>query len=84
MVKKIVVTEDDIRLGHKGHCWFCPVNFACERAFNLRCTTNPTRLLVKGATVIVYRLPPAAIEFIRDFDAGRSVSPLEFIIESPE
>lgn len=65
----INVTWDDIRRGIRGDVARCPTGLAMERAG------------AAGVYFPIESLPEVAQNFIRDFDAGRAVRPIEFIMD---
>lgn len=91
---KISVTKEDISRGRKGSCSRCPIALATARGLGWEDTyfrwSNGN--LIKNITVDEfyifvwdrdtnannYRLPPEASEFVRNFDGGICVQPIEF------
>lgn len=85
---KVTVTQKHIREGRVGSAFKCPIAQAVrEQTKNdTTCVGRETFSFRVGdmnepftTTIIRYRLPLAARNFIDDFDQGQSVSPIEFI-----
>jgi hypothetical protein len=82
----IKVTEQDIKNGRKAELRKCPIALVIAR--ELGCNQNGTNSVRVGATCAflgigpLWRLPEVARKFIRAFDRGQPVSPIEF--EMPE
>ena len=81
MKKKIIVnvTARDIKKGCKADGENCPIYRAAKRLKGLTVSwVYPSRIQFTTATVM---LPNSAVNFIKDFDVGKAVSPLKFTIE---
>lgn len=75
---RITVTPLDIVAGKPQDAEFCPIGLACARA--LGCESYAIDITEEAAWLggDYYRLPFVAQEFIRAFDAGQAVDPIEF------
>jgi len=73
---KIIVTEQDIRIGNKADCNFCPIALAGQRALGRPVTVSCYNIY--GGRNDRYPLPKKAQEFICLFDKGEKVGPFEF------
>lgn len=79
---KVQVTAEDIKDGLPHRCSQCPIALAIKRGHNI----NDVQVAPFGHTELLFAtvnghsrpLPPGAAQFVRDFDAGRDVSPFEF------
>lgn len=85
---KVTVTEKHIREGRVGSAFKCPIARAvAEQTSNdSTCVGTETFSFRVGdmnepfaTTVIRYRLPKLAQDFIDDFDQGLDVSPITFV-----
>jgi hypothetical protein len=70
---RVYVSRADIEAGRRGNPLYCPVARAVSRA-------NPIVFVKVGSNVLrmgghVYSAGALARKFIREFDAGRKVSP---------
>lgn len=83
---KITVTKEDIAQGKTCNPHSCPCALALLRALAL----GTDAVTVRPDYISVYRFsprakqiptPPAVLEFIDNFDAGRVVQPMEFEID---
>lgn len=78
----VEVTQEDIDSGVPTHCCECPLARALSRA-----ACEPVDVVVRKAFFafdeIGFDLPPVAVLFRRDFDAGRYVRPIVFDVEVP-
>jgi hypothetical protein len=69
------VTREDIDRGAPGFNSLCPIALAVNRrGFECR-VFYPGEADIGGRE---YRLSPAAVRFVADFDAGRPVKPIKF------
>jgi hypothetical protein len=86
MVFNIEVTQDDIDEGERQSTCDCPIALALSRATGLEggygeMDIDADGLYVNGKRTLrraSNRLPSIARDFIREFDAGREVSPIRF------
>lgn len=78
---KIRVTARDIEKGAQGDCGLCPIARATQRAFDTEKVYVCANAVLVGSNWDYWDLPKRAINFIKRFDAGRSVTPFEFEIE---
>ena len=81
----IHVTQEDINNGTKGDCKVCPVALALFRATGMHWMVMASFAFPAGYThgnietaSVVWGPNSPAFAFIRDFDAGQTVSPFEF------
>lgn len=75
----IIVTQEDIDSGVKRACNLCPVARAAERVFKHVVSVGTFALHVYyDAHTEAFELPFVARQFVRDFDLGVTVEPLEF------
>ena len=72
---KIYVTSEDIEHGVRMDCTRCPVGLAMWRSSGMPCYVTYFFATMRGQT---FRLPLKARDFVRSFDAGLPVKPLEF------
>lgn len=83
MRKLIKVTDDDIRFGRRASASFCPVARAVNRIIKPPVTVTPDHITVYLDDEQKYLTIPnneRVSDFIRDFDAGKKVKPLNFYI----
>lgn len=82
----INVTQDDIRDGEPQANNICPIALALRRLMPDVIPAVYEYSAVVGA--VPHRqeipLPPAAIDFIGDFDAGNTVAPFAFDLDVPD
>lgn len=80
---KIEVTQQDIDKAREmvkmglAQSTCCPINLATERAFG-DTTRTGLGLIRVGECGDAYPLPIKAREFIKAFDSGKEVAPIEF------
>lgn len=90
MSKLVVsVTAGDIEIGDTGACQTCPVAHALARATGATWVSVNGKLLAwRGprSPMVTVTAPttPRVRDFIRRFDDGAPVKPLEFELEIPE
>lgn len=81
----IEVTPEDIEDGMPGFGSSCPVALALRRSLDAYASYDGAESSVgEGALYVCHRphpLPPLVQDFVRRFDAGRSVEPLSFDVE---
>lgn len=77
MRKKIFVTREDIKKGHRASMGWCPVALAVKRVFK---DQHVDALPVAGITVgsKTYATLEKVAKFICDFDEGKPVKPFSF------
>ena len=83
------VTRDHICRGDQNSLWGCPIALALQETCgwsSLICviSNEATDLDDSGGRIRNADLPAEAVRFIKDFDAGRDVSPFEFEIAVSE
>ena len=81
---RIRVTKQHIKYGIRGSTSWCPVARACRASGLQGADVGDDELdfMVEAFSRRVRTaLPPEAIQFIADFDDGKSVAPFEFEIE---
>ena len=77
-MRTIKVTQKDIDTGSPDDCELCPIAIAAKRVI--------TDAHIQVSSIVLYvnddrrTLPPEAQKFVRDFDNGKPVSPMEFEI----
>lgn len=96
MLFKVEVTQKDISGGRPQRCSICPAALAVKRALKdvaveVEIMELETRAYLRvpgkpdgwrGLSVTVDS-PPELVQFVRDFDAHRSVGPLTFELDLP-
>jgi len=76
-MRTIPITARHIANGKPRDCTFCPVAVALEEATGHEwIVTSETCTYSVGSLVLA--LPAEVRQFIADFDAGKSVKPMEF------
>ena len=79
---KIAITQEMINKGKRGKACHCPTALAfrevCPWVPRVSCQT-----VTFGSDVKVYELPLQVCSFIRKFDDGHPVEPMEFEMEVP-
>ena len=86
---KIRVTEQDIENGQKGSCRKCPVALALRKHYpdnDLLVGAHDVDIYLDGVAfssnnLVTYKFPSEVTQFIGDFDDGKPVSPIEFVID---
>lgn len=75
----VTVTENDIREGHKGDCFRCPIANAVRRALMFR-RLDSVRVEAGEIEITgrVRQLPWVAMSFVERFDAGDEVEAFSF------
>lgn len=89
MVKRIVVTQDDINNGKRKSYCECPVALAVKRAFRTNRSGKPVHVRheaimvgeLTGDRFYVALTDSATDKFISNFDQGVPVKPFEALIE---
>lgn len=81
----IEVTEADIQVGQRKNCFDCPIALAVRRAYPE--ITNPEFNISVGVRHgfvgnARFWMPTEAAEFIKKFDAGETVEPFSFQVET--
>ena len=80
--KRIIMEQDDLEEGIPGDHSLCPVARAVRRMYGdeLRVSVGSTHVSLSknGYEFIEFDLPPEATEFIREFDEGSELYPIEF------
>ena len=82
MKRKITVTEQDIQLGRRANCYWCPIARAIKREFGLKgrgVNVVDDKMVYVGGDDW-YTLSRAAQRFINRFDAKKPVQPLTFML----
>ncbi len=81
----INVTTEDIELGSRGHNRRCPIARAIQRIvpslYSVVGCESVDIYLPNNSSPNWYRLPPVAAAFVRNFDEGLAVAPLNFQLE---
>lgn len=91
----INVTQDQITLGSKGNCQFCPIALAIKQVLNEEYYPHVVSSHVKfkltntGEEVTYLNLPESAMLFIMDFDAPQhpfatKPQPFSFQLDIPK
>lgn len=82
---RISVTEEDIRLGIRVSCSFCPIALAARRRLNIpvavTCSKLKTLNRIGGRTIERFALPSKAQNFIAMFDLGNEMLSMSFCLE---
>lgn len=79
---RIVVTQGHIDRGRPTCTMACPVALAAIDAGLRHPTVSRYSIVQCGRVGTRVRLPPKAVDFIRDFDQRRVVEPFEFDLET--
>lgn len=77
----VEVTQEDIDKTTGGECHKCPIALAIARSVGQMVLVFPTQFTLGGD---LFRLPPVAVEFIREFDKKNLVSPITFTLTVPD
>jgi hypothetical protein len=72
---KIKVTQEDIAMGSKNDCFYCPIALALKRHEFVRVHVGTD---VFYADNHPYPLNKKAVKFIERFDSGKPVKPFSF------
>ena len=81
------VTEEDIAIGERRNCLFCPVARALRRVPEIVSVVSAYPYAVAFHTENRYHCfaPPTPVgEFIRDYDRGDPVKPFSFTLTIPK
>lgn len=85
MMKKVAVTESDIRKGKRCDPCGCPVALALKRSGFPHASVLGTNWMTDWRIEPPddgHLLPPEAARFVDDFDEGRDVEPIAFEVEA--
>jgi hypothetical protein len=74
----ITVTAEDIYLGERNNCGFCPVAIAVRRATGGDAWVYPSRMVVDGRPC---PLPADVWARVLKYDVAGEMSPFEFTLE---
>lgn len=78
----IAVTQEDISIGQKKSCQFCPIALALKRVFPLSLFIR-----VDGDAITIGNIeipiPDSCHDFIKAFDIGMEVHPFTFELAYP-
>ncbi len=75
MIVSLSVTQEDIDNGIKSSPTKCPVALALTRAMKKdNCAMGISRIILSGE---LKNTPQAILDFVYDFDRGKSVKPFE-------
>ena len=80
---KINVTEEDIRMGLRANCCYCPIAIALKKAFKVkRVAVSPVAFSIGRLRIFVCTLDDNSniANFIEDFDNEKPVKPFSFEI----
>ena len=86
--QRVWVTTEDIRRGAKCEPEHCPIAIAIERTVGnvpgFAAVGTYWWYWQRGETTVQRgRLPVAVSRFVQDFDSGKEVKPITFLIEMP-
>ena len=85
MKRKIEVTATDIKKGEPVAVYTCPIGRAINRTLRIKSVYVADLIeYSKGGKNFVANLPARVEKFIDRFDAGKSVKPFSFTLESIE
>lgn len=79
---RVEVTADDILRGRARDCKGCPVARAISRALGVAASVGSMSFFLGESPCLP--LPAPVLEWVGDYDAGRPVAPLSFLLELPE
>lgn len=78
----VEVTEQDIKDGARGDCYYCPIALAVQRALNhppkVHVIISYVHVVMEDLSMKTYSLPQVATDFIVDFDHDFKISPFTF------
>lgn len=76
-----VIQDNDIRVGKRKSCGYCPVAYALKRVFARNDITVTANYAFVGEYIL--ELPPHVEKFINDFDKKLLVRSIEFQFPDP-
>lgn len=79
---KVKITEEHIEYGMRGSCFFCPIAKSVQEQTHRKVYVTGTQIIVQSrGRPRIYLLPVKIVQWIRDFDWGRTVGPVKFEVK---